>query len=238
MLKIDYKKIYGDWGYSEGFEIDLKKSAVIVVDMQPALTDSNYDFAQAYSSMLPMNADYFNKRVRDVVRPNIARLIKAARSAGVPVTYVVTYSETDNLSDMTPVARSGLEKIEEHCGHQVYRKWSPGMEIYEELKPEGHELVVVKKTGSAFVSSTLPWNLRNMGVETIFLAGCNTNGCVFETGVVAKEMGWRNVLVSDATGCFAPELQELIEEHIFPVQYGVVKSTDEVIALMTSGDES
>jgi len=232
MVEIDYKKIYGDWGYSKGFDIDLAKSAVVVIDMQPAFTDPDYDFMQAYTAMLPMSTDYFVRRVRSVVLPNIARLIQAARTAGVPVTYVVTYSETDDLSDMTPVVRDGLRRIEKHCGHRIYRKWSPGMDIYDEIKPEDHELVVAKRTGSAFVSSMLPWCLRNMGVETLFLTGCNTNGCVFESAVVAKEMGWRNVLVSDATGCFAPEQQELIEEHIFPVHYGIVRSTREVVGIM------
>lgn len=236
MVEIDYKRIYGDWGYSKDFQIDLTRSAVVVIDMQPALTHPDYDFMQAYSAMLPMSTDYFDRRVREVVRPNIARMIAAARAAGVPVTYVVTYSETDDLSDMTPVVRDGLRRIEEHCGHQIYRKWSPGMEIYEDIKPEGHELVVAKKTGSAFVSSMLPWCLRNMGVETIFFTGCNTNGCVFESAVVAKEMGWRNVLVGDATGCFTPEQQELIEAHIFPMQYGIVKSTDEVVDMMRPVD--
>jgi len=233
MVEIDYKKIYGDWGYSKAFDIDLARSAVVVIDMQPAFTDPDYDFMQAYTAMLPMSTDYFARRVRDVVLPNIARLIQAARTAGVPVTYVVTYSETDDLSDMTPVVRDGLRRIEKHCGRRIYRKWSPGMDIYDEIKPEDHELVVAKKTGSAFVSSMLPWCLRNMGVETLFLTGCNTNGCVFESAVVAKEMGWRNVLVSDATGCFAPEQQELIEEHIFPVHYGIVRSTGDVVGIMS-----
>ena len=232
MVEIDYSKIYGDWGYSKDFDIDLAKSAVVVIDMQPAFTDPNYDFMQAYAAILPVNTDYFVRRVRDVVRPNIARLIAAARAAKVPVTYVVTWSETDDLSDMTPVVRDGLRKIEERCGHQIYRKWSPGMEIYQDIKPRDRELVLVKKTGSAFVSSMLPYCLRNMGVDTLFLTGCNTNGCVFETGVVAKEMGWRNVLVGDATGCFTPEQQELIEAHIFPMQYGIVRSTDEVVDIM------
>ena len=234
MVEINYKKIYGDWGYSKGFKIDLKKSAVLVIDMQPALTDPSYDFMKAYTEMIPVSTDYFVQRVRELVRPNIARLIKAARSSGVPVTYVVTYSETEDLSDMTPVVQDSLRKIEKSCGHEIYRKWSPGMEIYEDIKPEGHELVLGKRTGSAFVSSVLPFVLRNMGIDTIFLAGCNTNGCVFETGVVAKEMGWRNVLVSDGTACFTPELQELIEKNIFPLQYGIVKSTDEITAMMPS----
>lgn len=238
MVEIDFRKIYGDWGYSKGFEIDLKKSALVVIDMQPALTNSNYDFAQAYTAILPISADYFDKRVRDVVRPNIARLIKSSRSSGVSVIYVVTYSETDDLSDMTPVVQDSLRKLEKTCGHKLYRKWSPGMGIYEDIKPEGNELVVVKKTGSAFVSSMLPWILRNMEVETIFFTGCNTYGCVFESALVAKEMGWRNVLVSDATACFAPEQQELIEEHIFPVHYGIVKSTDAVIDIMSSAHKT
>lgn len=234
MVQIDYREIYGDWSYDKDIQVDLARTAVIVVDMQPAFSDPAYDFIKAYTELLPLNADYFDRRVKEVVRPNIARILTAARAAGVFVCYAVTYSETRDLSDMNPWMRAAIRKLEEACGHELYRKWSPGMAIYDDLKPEGDELVVVKKTGSAFVSSTLPMLLRNMEVDILLFTGCNTNGCVFSSAVVAHEMGWRTVLVGDATGCFTPEQQELFEQHIYPATYGTVMSTDEVVAALSA----
>lgn len=231
-MEIDYGKIYGQWSYSRP-EIDTKKMAVVVIDMQPMFIQAEGGLDELVIGGGSCDRTYFPTRCKELVIPNIRRILDAARAANVPVCHVVTYSEKKDLSDLNHWMTAWVRKVEKKLGKEFYRQWTPGADICEELRPVGDEIVYVKKTGSAFVSSILPYHLRNMGIESLVFGGVNTNGCAFSSAVVAFEMGWNSILVGDATACWAPELQELFEKHIFPRSYGPVMTTQEVVSLLS-----
>lgn len=226
---VDYNSIYGDWGYMKDFAIDPAKTALLIVDAQAGMLfpDVN-NYMKAYSQVLPLDFCYFVERVRQVTLPNIKRLLEFFREKGLRVVHVWTASETEDFSDFRPGKRRWLLKLQELTGMDIYKAWQPEVQIIPEVAPIGHELVVLKKTGSAFNHTTLDEILRNMGIETLVIVGGNTNGCVFETSVYAAELGYNNILVDDATHAFHPDLHNQIVE-MFPVMYGIVRTTDEVI---------
>ena len=82
------------------------------------------------------------------------------------------------------------------------------MQVRPEIAPLPHELVITKRTSSAFASSMLPYVLQNAGIETAILTGCNTNGCVFSAACVGCNMGYDLIVPSDTTACWTPTLQE------------------------------
>lgn len=228
-FQVDYESIYGEWGYNKGFPIDPATTALLVVDMQPmALYPEANNYMKAYSQLMPVDLTYFVDRVKKVTVPNIHRLQQFFREAGLRVVNVWTAAETEDFSDMPPSKARWLRTIEEKTGMNIYKAWQPEVQIMPECAPAGHEVVVLKKTGSAFNHTLLHFTLQNMGIQTLVVVGGNTNGCVFETSVFSSELGYNNVLVSDASHAFHPDLQREAEE-IYRVHYGMVWTTDQVI---------
>jgi len=225
-----YEDVYGDFCYTRDFEMDPGKTALVIVDVQPAFTDPSVGYMKAYAKLLKASVDYFADRVNDLVIPNTNKLLDFFRQNNMMVVYIVTFSETEDLSDMDRNHQKAIRKFEQSYGEQVWRKWNPGMNVREEIAPRPGELVLPKRTGSAFASSILPYVLRNAGIETVVLTGCNTNGCVFETSCVGCNMGFEIILANDATACFAQTLQDMAEKWISHF-FGMVRTTDETIEI-------
>lgn len=233
-----YEEIYRTFTYNEGMVIDPAKTALVIIDMQKAFTSSKYGgLGGAFSKILKVGISYFENRVQELVIPNHVRLLEYFRRHGMTVVYIVTWSETDDLSDMPRYQQRTIRHWESMLGEQVYRKWNRGMDIWEQMAPQGHELVLPKRTGSAFASSMLPSCLQNAGIETVVLTGCNTNGCVFQTAVVGKNLGYDQIVVSDATACFAPVLQAEAETWL-DRHFAQVLNTEETLALVASAKPS
>ncbi len=234
VITIDHSSIYGSWGYSKDFEINIATTALLVVDMQAGMVSLDCDnYLKAYSKALPVDLSYFVERVKKTSTPNVQKLIGFFRDSGMKVVHVWTASETADFSDMPPSKARWLKRLEKMTGIDIYKAWQPDVQIMPVAAPKQGELVVLKKTGSAFNNTGLHFCLQNMGIETLVLVGGNTNGCVFETSVYAGELGYDNILVSDATHSFHPDLQAMAEE-IFRVHYGMVWSTEEVMAKLGS----
>ena len=106
---------------------------------------------------------------------NIARLLARWRAMGWPV-FHVRHESRDPTS--------------------TYRR-SPFK--YDVL--EG-ERVIEKSTNSAFIGTTLERELRDAGVENVVIAGVITNNSVEATARMSGNLGFRTIVVSDATATF------------------------------------
>lgn len=72
--------------------------------------------------------------------------------------------------------------------------------IVPDLAPRAGELVVRKRTPSAFFGTDLtPW-LAARRVDTLFIAGCTTSGCVRASVLDANAHGIRPIVVTDCVG--------------------------------------
>jgi ureidoacrylate peracid hydrolase len=235
LQQVDFQKvwteIYGPWSYITDYKVDAEKTALIIIDMQPAFVDDSVGYMNAYSKQLPASLAYFSERVRDLVIPNIAKLLECFRELGSRIIYVVSWSETEDLSDMHKYWRRAIRRWEEGSGNQLWRKWNEGMNVCEQIAPKERDLIVPKRTSSAFAGSMLPQILNNAEIETGVLVGCNTNGCVFSSACIGSNMGFDLIVPSDATACFAPSLQAEAENWISR-QFGLVCSTQQTIDLM------
>jgi nicotinamidase-related amidase len=68
-----------------------------------------------------------------------------------------------------------------------------------------NEVVIYKPRWSAFYRSDLDRHLRDLGVTTVVVAGCNLPNCPRATLFDASERDYRAVLVTDATSQVTPE---------------------------------
>ena len=86
-------------------------------------------------------------------------------------------------------------------GH--FRAGSRGQAIKLVAAPLSHEPVYPKQVNSAFIGTDLERDLRAGGVETLVVVGLTTNHCVSTSARMAANLGFRTLVVADATAAFA-----------------------------------
>jgi nicotinamidase-related amidase len=133
-----------------------------------------------------------------------ARVLGAARAAGVPVVYVV------------------------HRGGR-FEAGGPGAEIQAGLRPADGERVIVKTKTGPFSTTGLEALLRECSKDTLVLMGVATSGCVLSAVRWAADVGYRLAVVADACDDRDPEVHRVLTEKVFPRQ-ATVMTTDEFAA--------
>jgi maleamate amidohydrolase len=67
------------------------------------------------------------------------------------------------------------------------------------LGPKGDDKVVEKKHASGFAGSALKSELDALGVDTVFLTGTSTSGCVRSSCIEGAALGFRMILVEEGS---------------------------------------
>ncbi len=143
--------------------------------------------------------------------PRLARLARRFRQKGLPIIHVVRLYLEDG-SNVELCRRAAIEQ-----GLRVVVPGSGGAEIMPELKPFGRvrldarllldgkfqaigprEWLMYKPRWGAFYGTGLERHLRDLGVNTLVLVGCNFPNCPRATIYEASERDFRLILVSDA----------------------------------------
>ena len=127
----------------------------------------------------------------DGVIGNVKRLQDATRRNGVPVyhfAYVVDAAASLPHHPKLPDGRSAFSD-----------KDDPLTAICPEVAPREGEKLVIKSEASAF-GTGLGDELKDAGVEWLFVCGVWTEACVDATVKAAQKLGFRVVLVKDACG--------------------------------------
>jgi nicotinamidase-related amidase len=78
----------------------------------------------------------------------------------------------------------------------------PGVEIKPEAAPREGERLFQKSVNSAFIGTDLEEHLRSEGIESLVVVGLTTNHCVSTTARMAGNLGFRTLVVEDATATF------------------------------------
>lgn len=78
----------------------------------------------------------------------------------------------------------------------------PGHAFKEEVMPRDGEPVLTKNVNSAFIGTGLQDLLDKEGIRTVVLAGLTAEHCVSTTARMAANLGYRTLVVSDATAAF------------------------------------
>lgn len=213
--------------------VDPKRTAVVLVDAHRG----HLDLAVATMPVAPEDAP----RVREA----LARLVRGARAAGVMVVHVVMthrrvpYPGAESMTNpfwrAVEAAKQSLTpgRPSTISGHNL--EGSPQTEILPELGPEPTDFVIrTKKRLSAFYGTDLEFLLRTHGVDTVVLAGINTNTCVLCTAFDAFNRDLRVIVAEDAVASMYGE-----DLHVFGLQnvarcLGWVLPVDEILQLLGS----
>jgi len=165
---------------------DPRKSAVVVVDLAN-------DFVYAGGVIADAGGPEYQKRAQAIV-PGLARLLDAARKAGVTVVYATDAHTPDDAE---------LRKWPPHA-----MKGSHEAEIVAAVAPEPGDLVLEKRTYSPFVETDIDARLRERGIERLYVTGLHTDCCARHTSGDAFQRGYDLVWVTDALQAFTQEQHE------------------------------
>jgi nicotinamidase-related amidase len=122
-------------------------------------------------------------RARDIV-PALAERISLARTAGIPIVYVVDSHDPDDPD------------LDEWTTHNV--AGTPGAEVWPPLAPKPGDKIVPKATYSGFVGSTLGAVLDELRVDTLVLTGCLTEIGMMATASDALQRGFAVEVPADS----------------------------------------
>lgn len=98
---------------------------------------------------------------------------------------------------------------------------------------ESGDLVIFKQMPSAFFGTSLCATLNSIGVDTIFIAGCTTSGCVRASVVDAIQYGFGPFVIENAC---ADRSVAQHESNLVDMQskYAQLVSSDDVIELVST----
>jgi ureidoacrylate peracid hydrolase len=211
-------------------EIDLKRTAFIVVDMQNAYASKG--------GMLDIGTGIDEARIRPVIDAN-KRLLPAARAAGVKVIYL-QFGYKPDLSDaggpQSPNIRKQMafrlikERPEVRDKLIIEGTW--GFQIIDELKPEPSDFVVRKPRYSGFAGTNLESLLHGMDIQQLIFTGVATNVCVESTAREAYFREFWPILVEDAMDHTGPDFVRQATLYNFESKMGWVTKTDDVLRIL------
>jgi nicotinamidase-related amidase len=175
-------------------------SALVVIDMQA-------DFADGGALPVPGTS---------AVTPQVARLVEGFRQAGLPIVHIVRLYPPGS-ADVDPprrafVERGGVAVAPGTPGSALIAGLTAPFTLDTELLLGGapqelgkNEIVLFKPRWGAFYRTDLEVWLRERGVDTVVVAGCNLPNCPRATLFEASERDFRTVLVTDAVSQATPE---------------------------------
>lgn len=188
-------------------QLDPRRCAVVTIDMQRGALDPSL-------ATLPVPDGE-----RERVLAGAARLVKLARERRIPVVHVITHWYKEELANhpfeqamlaakqsFTPTTPS------DYAHHKLIG--SRGAELMPSIGPEvGDFIVDSKRRFDMFYGTNLEGLLRALGVDTLLLAGVNTNTCVLASTFGAYSRDLRVVIVADAVAsAYGQDL------HVFALQ--------------------
>ena len=141
-------------------------------------------------------------------QPAMVRALGRARADGTPVVYA-----NDNFGiwdgDAPRLVRQALE--------------GRGGELVAAIAPQDGDRFVVKPRYSAFDHTPLVLILRELEVERLLLAGASTEGCVSQTAIDARELGFKVSLLADACATVDVRIERVALDYLEAVVGAVIE---------------
>jgi ureidoacrylate peracid hydrolase len=215
----------------EPVEIDVAKSAVVVVDMQNAFASKG--------GMLDIAGVDISAAA--CVTQKIAAVMKAARASGIPVVHLQMGYKSDQSNSGGPnspnwhkeLAMTLMNRRPELKG-KLLTEGTWDFAIVDELKPRAEDLVVVKTRYSGFAGTPLDSLLRTRGIRYLFFAGIATNVCVESTLRDAYFLDYWPILLRDGAMPAGPPAAHDATVYNVEMFFGWTLKSDDFLAALNS----
>lgn len=204
-------------------EIDLARSALVVIDMQNDFCHPKGWFGQKGVSVKPMRKPI----------ATIAGLLPTWRTAGGAVVWLNWGVRPDRLNLSPTVQFKGKRSADgvgyaeaspdDHGLSVVAGEW--GAQVVDELSTAPSDITVFKHRLSGFWDNEMDSILRQQGITTLLFAGVNTDRCVFSTLQDAGFLGYDCILLADACSTPSPAYVSKAIHFIVQQLHGFVVTT-------------
>ena len=206
----------------QAVEIDLARTALLVIDMQNDFCHPEGWFAQKG----------LGTRAARKPIPMLQALLPAWRAAGGTVVWLNWGIRADRRNLAPTVQFKGKRTADgvgyaehsplDHGPSLVQGSW--GAQVIDELAVAPSDISVHKHRLSGFWDNELDTLLRQQGITTLLFSGINTDRCVFSTLQDANFLGYDCVLLQDA--CSTPSPAYVTKGVLYIVQllHGFVAS--------------
>lgn len=153
----------------ENREWEMKKAAVLIIDMLNDFVTGSLGCPRAQAAV-----------------QGVVELADAARACGVPVVFC-------NDAHVAGVDR----ELSIWGDHAIVGTF--GAQLIPELGSREGDFIVPKRRYSSFFQTDLDILLRELGVDTVVVAGLHTDACIRHTSADAFCLGYDVVVAKDAT---------------------------------------
>jgi nicotinamidase-related amidase len=160
------------------------------------------------------------------VVPNTARLLTAAREAGVPVVHCTAEFRADRAgSTVNCQLIAAMVRNPEHL-----LAGTPATELCDGLGPEPSDLVCARLHGvSPFSGTSLDIWLRSLGVSTVVATGVSVNLGVLGLAIEACNLGYQVVVPRDTVTGIPASYADAVLDQTFPL-ITTLTTTDELLS--------
>lgn len=182
---------------SRDIPVKSKQAALLFIDVQNFCAHrKGGEFADLAEAEFQARYGWFFDTLSRQTLPNMQRLQTACRSKKIEVMYTTIESLTKDGRD-----RSLDYKI---TGFNV-GKGSWDGKVVDALQPDDDEIVLPKSSSSVFISTSIDYILRNLGVRQLIISGLITDQCVESAVRDACDLGYLVTLVTDACATYSQE---------------------------------
>lgn len=197
--------------------IDPARTALLVMDFMNDMVHPQGKFAdQAWPAQLEEKGTI----------GNAVRAVTAARDADLQVMHVrVGWRPGHPDANRKAPLFAGVAQADA----LVEGTW--GADFHPDLQPADGEIVVVKRTVSAFAGTELGRLLIKQGISTLVLAGFSTSFVVEGTARDAVDRGYRVIVLEDCCASQTEEMHQYSVQTVLPLLGEVVTADDLIGAL-------
>ncbi|MGH7777582.1 MAG: cysteine hydrolase family protein [Candidatus Dormibacterales bacterium] len=218
----------------EPVELDLDRTAILVVDMQNAFASPG--------GMLDMAGVDIGGAGAAIERTG--EVLEAARAGGVPVVYLVigydeALSNAGGPNSPHPRKELGLRLMREHTelAGKVLTFGTWDFAVVDALRPRPGETVIAKARYSGFAGTNLDAVLRGLGARHLLVTGTTSNVCVESTIRDAYSHEYWPVLVADATMAAGPDFVQRATVYNVSTFFGWVAKGADVAGALSGGPD-
>jgi nicotinamidase-related amidase len=156
----------------------------------------------------------------DALVERAAEAIRIARERDIQVAYVRVAFEDDDLINIPETNKTMT------AAASLLRNDAQETQIDERLAPQAGDIVVRKVRVGAFSTTDLNEQLRERGIDTLFLAGISTSGVVLSTIRDAADRDYRIYVLADACADIDSEVHEVLMGKVFARQAFVISVSE------------
>ena len=212
------RALVADYGYGNCLGVG-KRPAVIVVDATYTFVG---DRPEPVTEAIKKRRNACGQQAWDAVAV-LRRLLPAARAKGLPV----IYTRANERPDLQRLGAPSLKKSAVKLTSSTHNL-RDGNDIVDEIAPETGDIVIGKAKPSAFFGTPLLSYLVALQVDSLFITGGATSGCVRASVVDAFSNNYPVTMVADA--CFDRyEISHAVTLFDLGAKYAEVASGEDAI---------